>query len=127
MTRKELLQRIWIDPKPCFGKPCARGHRIWVSMILDLLASGMSPEEILQDYLGLEPLDIQAASLMVRKWRTSDLRIFLWSRRVKLKLDENLGNAAVRILAHAGHDVATASKRFGPRKRLGHGFSVRRH
>ena len=41
MTREELLQRIWIDPQRCFGKPCIRGHRIWVSLILDLLATGM--------------------------------------------------------------------------------------
>ena len=60
MTRQELLQRIWIDPKRCFGKPCIRGHRIWVSLILDLLASGRSPQEILQEYPQLDPLDIQA-------------------------------------------------------------------
>ena len=50
MTREELLNRIWIDPKRCFGKPCIRGHRIWVSLILDLIASGMSHEEILAEY-----------------------------------------------------------------------------
>lgn len=60
LTREQLLQRIWIDPKRCFGKPCIRGHRIWVSLILDLLASGTTAEEILGDYPGLEPEDIQA-------------------------------------------------------------------
>ena len=60
MTRQELLKRIWIDPRRCFGKPCIRGHRIWVSLILDLLASGMSPQEVLQEYPQLDPLDIQA-------------------------------------------------------------------
>ncbi len=35
MTKKELLSRISIDPNICFGKPCIRGHRIWVSLILD--------------------------------------------------------------------------------------------
>lgn len=44
--RQKLLARITIDPKVCFGKPCIRGHRIWVSLILDLLASGMSTAEI---------------------------------------------------------------------------------
>ncbi len=53
MTREELLQRIWIDPQRCFGKPCIRGHRIWVSLILDLLASGSTTAEILADYPGL--------------------------------------------------------------------------
>ena len=60
LSREELLQRIWIDPARCFGKPCIRGHRIWVSLILDLLASGTSEQEILSDYPGLEPEDIQA-------------------------------------------------------------------
>jgi uncharacterized protein (DUF433 family) len=60
MTREELLQRIWIDPNRCFGKPCIRGHRIWVSLILDLLASGSTVSEILTDYPGLDEADIQA-------------------------------------------------------------------
>ena len=40
MTRVELLSRISIDPEICFGKPRIRGHRIWVSGVLDLLSSG---------------------------------------------------------------------------------------
>jgi len=50
MTSEELLKRITIDPKVCFGKPCIRGHRIWVSLVLDLLAEGATPAEILRDY-----------------------------------------------------------------------------
>ena len=60
VTREELLQRIWIDPQRCFGKPCIRGHRIWVSLILDLIASGSSISEILESYPGLTETDIQA-------------------------------------------------------------------
>ena len=60
MTRDELLERISVDPGVCFGKPCIRGHRIWVSLVLDWLASGMSVEEILQEYPGLERNDILA-------------------------------------------------------------------
>jgi len=60
MTREELLSRITINPNICFGKPCVRGHRLWVSLILDLLASGMTPGEILQEYPGLEETDILA-------------------------------------------------------------------
>ena len=56
-----LLERITVDPNVCFGKPCIRGHRIWVSLILDLLAEGMSIAEILREYPGLEELDIRAA------------------------------------------------------------------
>jgi uncharacterized protein (DUF433 family) len=59
-TREELLNRISINPNICFGKPCIRGHRIWVSLILDLLASGMTTEEIREEYPGLTPEDIQA-------------------------------------------------------------------
>ena len=60
MTREELLQRIWIDPKRCFGKPCIRGHRIWVSLILDMLAAGMTVDEVLQQYPQLTREDVQA-------------------------------------------------------------------
>ena len=60
MTREELLARISIDPTICFGKPCVRGHRIWVSLVLDLLADGSSTEEILADYPGLDELDVRA-------------------------------------------------------------------
>ncbi len=60
MIHDELLSRISIDPKICFGKPCIRGHRIWVSLILDMLAEGISHEEILRDYPGLTREDILA-------------------------------------------------------------------
>jgi uncharacterized protein (DUF433 family) len=60
MTREELLERIWIDPARCGGKPCIRGHRIWVSLILDLLASGSTVAQILEDYPGLTEADIRA-------------------------------------------------------------------
>jgi uncharacterized protein (DUF433 family) len=56
-----LHERISIDPNVCFGKPCVRGTRIWVSLILDLLASGMSKEEIRSDYTSLSHEDILAA------------------------------------------------------------------
>ena len=46
MTKEQLLFRISIDPQVCFGKPCIRGHRIWVSLILDLVASGLTTAEI---------------------------------------------------------------------------------
>ena len=60
MTRDELLSRIAINPNVCFGKPCIRGHRIWVSLILDFLASGMTAEEILHEYPDLSRDDILA-------------------------------------------------------------------
>lgn len=58
-NRDELLARISIDPNVCFGKPCIRGHRIWVSLVLDFLAAGMTVEEICDEY-ALEPDDVYA-------------------------------------------------------------------
>ena len=60
MGREELLERISIDPDICFGKPCIRGHRIWVSLILDFLASGWTIEDALEQYPGLEAADVYA-------------------------------------------------------------------
>lgn len=60
MERAELLKRISIDPRVCFGKPYIRGTRLWVSLVLDLLASGLSIEEILEEYPQLTRDDILA-------------------------------------------------------------------
>ena len=60
MTRAELLQRISIDPGICFGKPCIRGHRIWVFLILDLLAAGATVDEVLHEYPQLTREDVLA-------------------------------------------------------------------
>jgi len=57
---KSLLQRITVDPNVCFGKPCIRGTRIWVSLILDFLANGMSIEELLVEYPHLTEEDVRA-------------------------------------------------------------------
>jgi len=56
-----LLQRISVDPNVCFGKPCIRGTRIWVSLILDFLANGTTTTEILAEYPQLTEEDIRAA------------------------------------------------------------------
>ena len=55
-----LTDRITVNPKQCGGRPCIRGMRIRVSDVLDLLASGMTREEILSDYPYLEAEDIDA-------------------------------------------------------------------
>lgn len=54
MADSDLCQAI------CFGKPCIKGHRIWVSLVLDFLASGWSFQEILDNYPGLEEPDVRA-------------------------------------------------------------------
>ena len=56
-----LLRRISIDPAVCGGKPCIRGTRIWVSLILDFLAEGMSEGELLGEYPQLTHEDVLAA------------------------------------------------------------------
>lgn len=60
MERAELLKKIYIDPSVCFGKPCIRDTRLWVSLILDQLAAGLSTEEILEEYPQLTREDIRA-------------------------------------------------------------------
>ena len=57
----QLLERISVDPTFFYGKPHIRGQRIWVSVILDLLAGGMSIPEILNIYPTIEELDIRGA------------------------------------------------------------------
>lgn len=58
---KLIAERITIDPEICHGKPCIRGLRYPVEMILELLSSGMTADEILADYEDLEHDDIRAA------------------------------------------------------------------
>ena len=54
-------EHISVDPLVCHGKACIKGTRIMVSVILDNLAAGVSPEEILKSYPSLSSEDIQAA------------------------------------------------------------------
>jgi uncharacterized protein (DUF433 family) len=61
METQELLKRITIDPEICHGKPCIRGLRYPVEMVLELLSAGMSNDEILADYEDLEHEDILAS------------------------------------------------------------------
>lgn len=58
---KTLLERISIDPNVCSGKPCIKGTRLWVSLILDMLACGMTDNELLEEYPQLKHEDILAA------------------------------------------------------------------
>ncbi len=54
-------EHISVDPNVCHGKACIRGTRVMVSVILDNLAAGLEPEEILQEYPSLTREAIQAA------------------------------------------------------------------
>ena len=59
--RHPTYRRITLDPAKCFGKPCIRGLRIPVASILSYLSSGMSVDEILQQWPELEPEDLSHA------------------------------------------------------------------
>jgi len=70
-----LLSRITIDPAVCHGKPCVRGLRYPVDMLLELLSSGMTPDEILADYEDLEREDLLAVlAFAARLSRTKQLQ-----------------------------------------------------
>lgn len=60
MSNIELLKRISVDPNVCGGRPCIRGHRIWVSLVLDFLAAGQSVDDIVANYPGIEATDVLA-------------------------------------------------------------------
>ena len=57
---RQLLSRITINPEICQGKPTIRNTRYTVDLILDLLSSGMTEPEIIEDYPALESNDIKA-------------------------------------------------------------------
>jgi uncharacterized protein (DUF433 family) len=60
---EKLIDRITIIPEICHGKPTIRGLRYTVESILELLASGMLENEILEDYPDLEKEDFRACFL----------------------------------------------------------------
>ncbi len=67
MTEQQLLERITLNPEVMVGKPVIKGTRLTVEYILGLLAQGATPEEILEEYDGLTPADLQACFLFATK------------------------------------------------------------
>jgi len=61
MTYEALLSRVSVDPNVCGGKPCIRGTRIYIAVILDGLAEGLTPEQIIDHYPQVTLDDIHAA------------------------------------------------------------------
>ena len=61
MSNEQLLARITTDPNICHGKPCIRGLRYPVDLLLDLLSGDMTQEQILADFPDLEAADLRAA------------------------------------------------------------------
>lgn len=56
----QVFERITVNPQQCGGRPCIRGMRIRVSDVLELLADGMTPDQIIEEHPDLELKDIQA-------------------------------------------------------------------
>ena len=67
----ELLQRITLNPKVCFGKPTIRNMRYPVETMLDLMSAGMTTEELLEDYPDLEKEDLQACRIFSQNKKAS--------------------------------------------------------
>jgi uncharacterized protein (DUF433 family) len=65
------VQRITFNPDVMGGKPCLRGIRVTVGMLVGLIAAGRSQDEILRAYPYLEPGDIHAA-LVYAAWRSEE-------------------------------------------------------
>ncbi len=58
---EDLRERITIDSEQCGGRPCIRGMRIRVTDVLDLLAAGLSAEQVVEELPDLEPADVRAS------------------------------------------------------------------
>ena len=71
-----LLKRITLNPEQCGGRPCIRGMRIRVTDVLDLLADGLSHEQVLEELPDLEAEDI-TASLMFASRRLDHAEAYL--------------------------------------------------
>ena len=72
----QISDRISVDPKICHGKPCIKGTRIPVYIILELLAGDTSPDEILRQYPHLTKGDIKAAINYAAKLATEEISVF---------------------------------------------------
>ena len=75
----EYLRRITFDPEIMGGKPCIRGMRVTVGMIIGLVASGHSKQEILKMYPYLENEDIDEA-LQYAVWRVEEIEVPVWTK-----------------------------------------------
>jgi uncharacterized protein (DUF433 family) len=71
MTTLQPFDRITVDPAVMNGRPCIRGMRVQVSLILNLAANGMTTEEIIKAYPYIEPEDISQC-LRYASWLAED-------------------------------------------------------
>ena len=73
MGADELLVRVMVDPQVCGGRPCVRGTRIPITVILDALAEGLTPDQIIDHYPSLSPDDIRACAAYAAELAREDL------------------------------------------------------
>ncbi|MCX6590000.1 MAG: DUF433 domain-containing protein [Acidobacteria bacterium] len=71
-----MFDRITVDPKIMQGKACIRGMRITVSLVVNLVAHGMSNQEIIESYPDLEPADIEQALLYASALANEEFHAF---------------------------------------------------
>ena len=71
MTTLQPFDRITVDPEVMNGRPCIRGMRVQVSLILNLAANGMTTKEIIEAYPYIEPEDISQC-LRYASWLAED-------------------------------------------------------
>ena len=62
----DVAERITVNPRQCGGRPCIRGMRIRVIDVLDLLASGLTQKQVLEELPDLQPEDIAACLRFAR-------------------------------------------------------------
>ena len=75
MDERNLEARITVNPNVMLGKPTIRGLRITVEQLLNALAAGVTPQDLLEDYPELEPQDLQAVFLYAAEL-VSETRVF---------------------------------------------------
>jgi uncharacterized protein (DUF433 family) len=107
----DLLRRISIDPRVCFGKPCIRRTRIWVSLILDNLAEGVSAQELLGAYPQLTADDIRAAIAYGAEMAASASSTFRQNGRREAEAGREPGLDDRGTSSQCSHDVATVRMR----------------
>ncbi len=73
---QKILERITFNPQIMGGRACLRGMRITVSLVLSLIANGLTPMEILEEYPDLEPEDIKASLLYAAFLANEEVRSF---------------------------------------------------
>jgi uncharacterized protein (DUF433 family)/predicted nuclease of predicted toxin-antitoxin system len=110
----EVMDRIAIDPEVVSGKPVIKGTRIPVYLVIELLASGITEKEILEQYPTLSKEDIKAALLYASKCVQNEETIIIWEGidrlLVKILLDENIPKDISKWFIKKGFETTNVSQ-----------------